>query len=91
MFAIWIKFKLARQVALSEIQSTLIAGTLLGLATTVTHYVGMAAARILVTDKTSVGLLSLRQYPACCTDWPHHTGVEPLCVYRQLIITLPQA
>lgn len=54
MFAIWIKFKLARQVALSEIQSTLIAGTLLGLATTATHYVGMAAARILVTDKTSV-------------------------------------
>lgn len=52
-FALWVKFKLAETMALGETQSTVLAGSLLGLATTATHYIGMEAARIIATHDTT--------------------------------------
>lgn len=52
-FALWVKFKLAETMALGETQSRVLAGSLLGLATTATHYIGMKAARIIATHATT--------------------------------------
>jgi two-component system sensor histidine kinase/response regulator len=50
IFALWVKFKLSNYFNISNAQTSLLAGSIMGIAITAMHYIGMAASRILVEE-----------------------------------------
>lgn len=50
IFALWVKFKLSNYFTISNVQTSVLAGSIMGVAITAMHYIGMAASRMLIDE-----------------------------------------